>query len=391
MNATSRRYGREIGRTSGAVLALGVGLSALLGACSSVPDALNPVEWVKGVEDLFEDDDAGSENARTAPAESAASAQAAAPYEPPEQVPGADKPIPSLAEVPERPRQQTISGGLVADTRGRRYADDPLPRQGEAVQPLPRPDGSMPRTEPPPPPAIAAAPAPAAAPATAIPPASPPAPAPAAVAATPPPAPTAPATVGDTFRQRLTDPVPRGAALGMPPANALVIGPQGPLNTVVVSSTGIEAVDTGPPVSAGGALFSEPSRFAQAAAIGLPPSGGSIKVATILFENGSAALKARDRRILREVSAFHRKRGGRVRVVGHASSRTRNMDAVRHKMVNFRISAQRADSVARELASLGVPADQITVAAHSDEEPVYYEVMPSGEAGNRRTEVFLDF
>jgi len=365
---------------------MGVAVIAILGACSSVPDALNPVEWYKGIEDAFESNDANSGSAKTPPEDSAQSAQAAVPYEPPKEVPGADKPIPNLADVPERTEPRAVRGGLVADTRGRRYADDPLPRQGEAVQPLPRPGGT-----PPPPPTIAAAPL-AMAEKPAPPAASAPAPAPTGPSVAAGPAAAEPsATVGETFRQRLSDPVPRGAALGLPPANALVIGPQGPLNTVVVSSTGIEAVDTGPPIIQGGALFSEPSRFARAAEVGLPPSGRTIKVATILFDNGSAKLKARDRRILREVSAFHRKRGGTVRVVGHASSRTRNMDAVRHKMVNFRISAQRADSVARELASLGVPSDKIVVAAHSDEEPIYYEVMPSGEAGNRRAEVYLDF
>jgi len=369
-------------------------MTATLGACSSVPDALNPVEWYKGVESVFENDSSSAGGAKTPPEDSEQSAKAAVPYEPPKEVPGADKPIPKLAEVPQRTEPRAVSGGLVVDTGGRRYADDPVPRQGEAVQLLARPAGSTQRTTPPPPPVVAAAPsAMAEKPTQPAAPAPAPAPAPAtigtSVAAAP--AAPAPATVGETFRQRLSDPVPRGAALGLPPANALVLGPQGPLNTVVVSSTGIEAVDVGPPIIEGGALFSEPSRFAQAAAVGLPPSGGSIKVATILFDNGSAKLKPRDKRILREVSAFHRKRGGTVRVVGHASSRTRNMDAVRHKMVNFRISAQRADSVARELASLGVPSDKIVVAAHSDEEPVYYEVMPSGEAGNRRTEVFLDF
>jgi len=377
------------------MLAIGVAMTAALGACSSDPDALNPVEWYKGVESVFEDDSTSAEGPRTPPEDSEQSAKAAEPYEPPKEVPGADKPIPNLADVPERSEPRAVSGGLVADTRGRRYADDPLPRQGEAVQPLARPTDTAPRTTPPPPPVVAAAPAampekpaPSAAP---TPPPAPPRTSVAAAPAATAPATGAPATVGETFRQRLSDPVPRCAALGLPPANALVIGPRGPLNTIVVSSTEIEVVDVGPPIIEGGALFSEPTRIAQATAVGLPPSGGTIKVATILFDNGSAKLKARDKRILREVSAFHRKRGGTVRVVGHASSRTRNMDAVRHKMVNFRISAQRADSVARELASLGVPSDKIVVAAHSDEEPVYYEVMPSGEAGNRRTEVYLDF
>jgi len=45
--------------------------------------------------------------------------------------------------------------------------------------------------------------------------------------------------------------------------------------------------------------------------------------------------------------------------------------------------------VAGELMRLGVAKDKIVVAAVSDAEPMYYEIMPSGEAGNRRTEIYL--
>jgi len=31
------------------------------------------------------------------------------------------------------------------------------------------------------------------------------------------------------------------------------------------------------------------------------------------------------------------------------------------------------------------------VGAVADNEPVYYEVMPSGEAGNRRAEIYIDY
>lgn len=378
-----------------AALAMTVGLAA----CSSVPDALNPVEWYRGIEDVFTEDEAEAESRAeaTAPAPSAAEA-------------GADKPFPNLAEVPERPQASTaaereaLAEGLVADREGRRYAAA-VERQGAAVDPLTPPSGTRAAvsTPPPPPAAIAEAEtpspaagqrppapprvseAPAAPSAPPSPPAVRPAPEPAAQMA------AAPTGVESTFRQRLRDPVPQGAALGVRPANALVIGPRGPLNTVVVSSSGVEAVDLQPGGAMAAPLFSSPARFARAAEAGVAPSGGSVRVATILFSNGSSKLNTRDKGILREVSVLHRQRGGTVRVVGHASSRTRNMDVVRHKMVNFRISADRANVVAGELARLGVPGDQIEVAALSDEQPVFYEIMPSGEAGNRRAEVYLIF
>ena len=125
----------------------------------------------------------------------------------------------------------------------------------------------------------------------------------------------------------------------------------------------------------------------------MPPitGGGSVKVATIQFVSGSARLSQGDRNILRAVYRLHRQRGGRVRVVGHSSSRTRSMDPIRHKMVNFKISADRAEAVAGALVRAGLRRDDISLSARSDSEPLYYEVMPTGEAGNRRAEVFIDY
>ena len=118
---------------------------------------------------------------------------------------------------------------------------------------------------------------------------------------------------------------------------------------------------------------------------------GSVRVATILFDDGSTSLGNQETGILQQVAELHRRRGGTVRVVGHASSRTRNMEPDRHRSVNYRLSVERASAVARELAKLGVPGDMIVVSAMADEEPVYHEVMPSGEAGNRRAEIYIDY
>ncbi len=117
--------------------------------------------------------------------------------------------------------------------------------------------------------------------------------------------------------------------------------------------------------------------------------GRTVKVATILFDNGSSKLKANDMRILRAVTRLQRKNGGMLRIVGHASARTRNLPPVKHKMANFQVSAARADRVVSELVRMGVNKQDIQIAAVSDAAPVYYEFMPSGEAGNRRTEVYL--
>ena len=65
------------------------------------------------------------------------------------------------------------------------------------------------------------------------------------------------------------------------------------------------------------------------------------------------------------------------------------MDPVQHHLVNLNISLNRAKAVARELIRQGVPQELVFVAALSDSRPLYHEVMPAGEAGNRRVEVYF--
>ena len=78
-------------------------------------------------------------------------------------------------------------------------------------------------------------------------------------------------------------------------------------------------------------------------------------------------------------------------MVGHASSRTKNLPVAKHKLVNFWISMDRAQSVARELIRQGVPSNAIVVESRSDSDPRFFESMPADEAENRRAEVYLEF
>jgi flagellar motor protein MotB len=113
------------------------------------------------------------------------------------------------------------------------------------------------------------------------------------------------------------------------------------------------------------------------------------QVGLILFQNGSTSLQPGDKDLLLRVAALARQNRSVVRVVGHASGRTGEMDMSRHQNKNLDISMSRANAAAAELRAAGVPADSIVVEAKGDSEPVYRETMPSGEAGNRRVDVYL--
>ncbi|MEQ8653624.1 MAG: OmpA family protein [Kiloniellales bacterium] len=135
---------------------------------------------------------------------------------------------------------------------------------------------------------------------------------------------------------------------------------------------------------------------AAAAAPLVPPQGtvgsGAVQlVAVIYFANGSAALDGRDVAVLREVAAIQRQYGGVIRVIGHASSRTAVLPQERHQMVNLQVSFDRAESVGQALLRAGLPSTALVMEGISDRQPVYHEFMVTGEAGNRRAEIFLEY
>jgi len=122
---------------------------------------------------------------------------------------------------------------------------------------------------------------------------------------------------------------------------------------------------------------------------GAAPYGGGQPVGLVYFRDGSAKLSSDDRKVLKQIAEMQKMYGGVIRVVGHASMRTGSMDLARHQQANQKISEARANAVARQLTRYGVPAQAIQVMAAGDSQPVYSEVMPTGEAANRRAEVYL--
>ncbi len=118
-------------------------------------------------------------------------------------------------------------------------------------------------------------------------------------------------------------------------------------------------------------------------------SGRPYLASTIYFGHGSARLSAAEQAEIAEVARTAASSGAGVQVVGHASSRTADLSFREHDMANFEISLKRAQAVANALIAAGVPAERVRVEAVSDTQPEYYEVMPSGESGNRRAEIVL--
>ncbi len=137
---------------------------------------------------------------------------------------------------------------------------------------------------------------------------------------------------------------------------------------------------------AGGAPAYGTAYSASAPAV-MPPAGSPIAV--IFFQDSSSALSNRAMSVLKDVALIQQQQGGQIRLVGHASERTAAVSYEEHDAINQKMSIARANSVARALIGFGAPQGTISVSAVGAQQPVYYENMPTGEAGNRRVEVFL--
>ncbi len=122
----------------------------------------------------------------------------------------------------------------------------------------------------------------------------------------------------------------------------------------------------------------------------MPVAAGARLVAVIYFGHSSSRLDGKDRAVLRDVVALSRQHGGSIRVIGHASALTAVTDQITHDLTNFEMSLKRANSVAASLIALGADRSQVRAEARSDKQPVYHEFMTTGQAGNRRVEIFLE-
>lgn len=376
----------------------------LLVGCSSVPDAVNPVEWYRSSVDYFSEDETETQQASETQSENSDSAAM------------------ETAEAAPAPEKEIADGFVSAGNPNRQYAE-PVMRENDVVSPL----GEA---------TIVAEKEPSA-----------PLPAPSTSVSVSEPEggdqssqtvnvhqPNTQETLGRATTRRLTGtPSPRdNRSVGQVYADNLA--QNRPLNiqrntmqnpadmsfggmnfdTVVVSSGGVTRQSATYPTQrsfqtasletvqsdfsstyvAGMAIEPQVVREGRAQSLQSLNQGifnGSFQVATIQFNNGSSNLTSEDQRILQEVVNIHRQQGGVVRIVGHASSRTRDMSPQEHVKVNLTMSMHRADTVARQLLQLGVSGDRLFVGGVSDSQPIYQEVMPSGEAGNRRTEIFIDY
>jgi len=335
----------------------------------------------------------------------------------------AEETYPSLATVPEQPpmpspspqREQLIEG-LAADREHARYSDEPLTAESVAVPPA-----EPPRMEAPPPPMVEVLTA-----------ARQPEPAPPQAVAPPPP------DLGQGTTQGTAPPPPPVEVAGSPGAEPMMLLQQRAYQEQAIQEQRMQQMamqqqafeqqarqqaieqqmlrqqiieqqaaqqqafryeaqmQLAGPAPMPAPAMTAPGMMQMAGTPAYPMTGAALAASSgrllglIYFSHGSANLDAKDREVLKGVVAYQQQTGGRpVQVVGHSSARTNVVDAVKHQMTNFNVSMSRANAVAAELVKLGASSDRVQVSAMSDSAPVYHEFMPTGEAGNRRVEIYL--
>ena len=114
------------------------------------------------------------------------------------------------------------------------------------------------------------------------------------------------------------------------------------------------------------------------------------RVATINFYSGSSKVDGSGLSKIKKVAKIAKEREAKIKIVGHASRRTKDMPLAKHKLVNFNISDKRAQSVADVfIKKYNFPSNNIFTEAVSDTKPLFKENMPAGTKANQRTEIFL--
>jgi len=319
-----------------------------LAGCSSVPNALNPIEWYRDVMGLADDDDLGNgQNEQNLQA-------------------GSDQPYPNLGSVPAAPDtalssidRDKLVDSLVADRNHAKYSDDDL-RAGRTAVTAPPPASASPTAAPSSP---TAGPAPA------------------------PSTPVASATPQTPSTQRQQP--QRGSEA--PPAESPLTSP------TVKSVPQGEAATAAPPPP----VLPPPSRVAsavpRAAAPKLRPPGStetpasapagasmasrgaaiSYRIADVRFAPGSALLGDKLRDTIAEIVKLHNESGGTIRTIGQGESGGSNA-----AVAGLNLALDRAQAVGVALTDNGVPAKDIVVEAAP--------VAARGGTDVPRAEVYLE-
>jgi len=309
-----------------------------LSGCSSVPYAVNPVEWYRDLSGASKND------AQDASRNNAANLEA-----------GSKGSYPNLGTVPPPPTRalssvdrEKLQRSLASDRENAKYSDEDVrayrPPSAIPTDAPPRVASTQParqtRETPPSQPAARSTPQPE--------------------TAAPAPAPTRPSPEAQASLAAREAPASREAR---PARESTLTSP-----TPRAASDGDEVRPAPPPPR----LASTP---------GAPAPGRLVDAGAVTFRNGSSALSDEGLNVIMHVAGQQKRSGGTVRIVGHAR---RGVDAGDRDDAGFRLALDRANVIALALVDAGVEVRNLAVEAAP---------MQTAEAGRTgpRSEIYLEY
>ncbi len=119
------------------------------------------------------------------------------------------------------------------------------------------------------------------------------------------------------------------------------------------------------------------------------PPDGALKVAVVQFDRAAQDLDAAAMDILEQVAAYAQQSRASVWLFGYTSRRVELASGGSARDAAQALSTQRVRAVALMLVKAGVPPERIRLIARGAHDPVYLETAETGEAGNRRVEIWF--
>jgi len=119
------------------------------------------------------------------------------------------------------------------------------------------------------------------------------------------------------------------------------------------------------------------------------PPAGALKVAVIQFDRAGLELDDAAVAILEQVAAYAQQSRASVWLFGHTSRKIELASGGGPQQAARALASDRVRAVGLALVKAGVPADAIHLVARGAHDPVYLESAETGEAGNRRVEIYF--
>lgn len=119
------------------------------------------------------------------------------------------------------------------------------------------------------------------------------------------------------------------------------------------------------------------------------PPQDAIKVAVVQFPRAGRDLDAASVDILEQVAAYAQQSRASVWLFGYTSRSVELAAGPSAQVAAQSLASDRVRAVALALVRAGVPADTIHLVARGARDPVYLESAKTGEAGNRRVEIYF--